>query len=609
MDRKTLLAMLIIGVILILWKPYVDLVNPPRENPSDTLFVSDTTQPTARRQEVTRERAPVEARAQDVTSVTGAQPYQGMDADTSGQPAWYEPDPEDAGDIVTVETPLYSARFNTRGATVTSWIIKPTEPFLRKPEVIELVRDRDSHRNLTLSAEIRDQRRTFDTGTKVFEVDRDRLVLSEADSNGTLVFTLPLGGDTYYRETYVFHADRYRVDIYLESHGFGELTGAMQAQFGWGGGLAITETDTSQDHFYTQAYYLMGGEKETFKSKGKEAEELMPLGSTRWVAQRTKYFLLALAPETPAMGARMYTWPDPKYKGKHLPQLFETDLLFGIPQGDVNRHVTMYFGPLEQDAVTAVDPTLEQTMSWGWDIIKPFSKGILWTLVFLHGFIPNYGLVLIVFAILIKLIVWPLTHKSYQSTKRMQLLQPLMKKIQAKYKSDPQKMNSEVMGLYKKYKVNPAGGCWPMLLQMPLFYSLFIIFRSTIELRNMPFVLWINDLSQPDVLFHLPFSIPFYGNHLAVLPIVMAITMFLQMKSTTTDPNQKMMVYMMPGLFIFLFNQFPSGLTLYYTLFNLLSWGQQRFMKAGGDPGLEKEIQEAIAELEKQGKGKKGKKK
>ncbi len=605
MDRKSIFAMLLVGLILILWKPYVDWVNPPAEEEATEAVTSDVAHST--RPEGLADIPESQPPARDQAAPVAPVPTTPEDTDTTAQ-AWFTADPFDAGEDVVIETPLYRATFDTRGARITSWIIKPTEPYLHKPPVLDLVRSRDQDQNLTLTAEIRGQRRIFNTGTKLFEASTKNLVLSETDSSGTVEFTLFLGPNTWYRETYVFHADRYAVDIYLESNGFGALTGAMQVAFGWGGGMAHTEPDTAQDLYYTEAFYLMGGEKETFKTKGKEVDEEIPMGNTRWVAQRSKYFLMALVPEKPAMGARMYTWPDERYKGKYLPKLFETDLLIGIPQGDLNRHITMYFGPLEQHAITAVDPTLEQTMSWGWPIIKPFSKIILWTLIFLHKYIPNYGLVLILFSIMIKLIVWPLTHKSYQSTKRMQMLQPLMKQIQAKYKSDPQKMNAEVMGLYKTYKVNPAGGCWPMLLQMPLLYGLFIVFRSTIELRNMPFVLWINDLSQPDVLFNLPFSIPLYGDHVAVLPFVMALSTFLQMRSTTTDPNQKMMAYMMPGMFIFLFNQFPSGLTLYYTLFNLLSWGQQKLMKVS-DPGMEKAIDDAIADLEKHGKGKKGKKK
>lgn len=231
-------------------------------------------------------------------------------------------------------------------------------------------------------------------------------------------------------------------------------------------------------------------------------------------------------------------------------------------------------------------------------VIKPFSIGVLWSLRLVHRFVPNYGVVLLLFSIVVKLLVWPLTQKSYVSMKRMQLLQPKMKALQEKHKGNAQKLQQEMGALYKEHKVNPIGGCLPTVLQMPLLYALFIVFRTTIELRGAPFVLWIKDLSMPDVLFQLPFTIPFYGDHVCVLPLIMALSTFLQSKSTMTDPNQKAMLYMMPLMFIFLFNNFPSGLTLYYTLFNLLSWGQQKMMKVH-DPKIEKTLETLKQEQER----------
>ena len=163
--------------------------------------------------------------------------------------------------------------------------------------------------------------------------------------------------------------------------------------------------------------------------------------------------------------------------------------------------------------------------------------------------------------------------------KKMQSLQPLMTELREKYKDDQQKQNTEMMRLYKDYGINPAGGCLPMVLQMPILFALFSIFRSTIELRQQPFVWWIHDLANPDVLFHLPFSLPVFGtSFISGLALLMAITMFIQQKQTVQDPRQKAMVYVMPVMFWIMFNSFPSGLNLYYFLFNLLSIIQQYLM-------------------------------
>ena len=167
--------------------------------------------------------------------------------------------------------------------------------------------------------------------------------------------------------------------------------------------------------------------------------------------------------------------------------------------------------------------------------------------------------------------------------KEMSRVQPLLTEIREKYKSDPQRMNKETMKLYKEHGINPLGGCLPMLLQLPLLGALFIVFRSTIQLRGASFIPgWIDDLSSADTIFTLPFSLPLYGDQFNILPILMAGTMMLQSKMTMLDPKQKAMVYIMPIFMLLIFNQFPSGLNLYYTMFNVLTIFQQKFTDGTG---------------------------
>jgi YidC/Oxa1 family membrane protein insertase len=186
--------------------------------------------------------------------------------------------------------------------------------------------------------------------------------------------------------------------------------------------------------------------------------------------------------------------------------------------------------------------------------------------------------VIILFSILVKVVVYPLTKKSYKSMKEMSNVQPLLTELREKYKTDPQRLNKETMKLYKEHGINPLGGCLPMLLQLPLLGALFIVFRSTIQLRGASFIPgWIDDLSSADTIFTLPFSLPLYGDQFNILPILMAVTMIFQSKMTMQDPKQKAMVYIMPIFMLLIFNQFPSGLNLYYTMFNVLTIIQQKF--------------------------------
>ena len=220
-------------------------------------------------------------------------------------------------------------------------------------------------------------------------------------------------------------------------------------------------------------------------------------------------------------------------------------------------------------------------MNFGWFIIQPFSRGVLWLLKMLHSTGLNYGIILILFAFIVRIVTGPLTKKAFVSSQQMQAVQPKLKKLQEKYKNDSKKLNQEMIKLYRDNNVNPAGGCFPMLLQMPLLFSLFLVFRSTIEFRGAPFFGWISNLSQPDTIFYLPFHIPIYGDQVAFLPILLGVSMFLtqKMSMANMDSQQKPVMYIMSAFFFLIFNSFPSGLNLYYLIYNILNYFQQRSLK------------------------------
>jgi YidC/Oxa1 family membrane protein insertase len=200
-----------------------------------------------------------------------------------------------------------------------------------------------------------------------------------------------------------------------------------------------------------------------------------------------------------------------------------------------------------------------------------------------YSVIPNYGVAIIILTLLVKAVLWPLGTKSYKSMAEMKRMQPLLNEIRAKYPNDKKKMNEEVMALYKTYKINPMGGCLPMLVQIPVFFALYRMLYEAIELRHAPFIGWINDLSAPDRLFHFPFSIPFmeppYG--IPVLTLIMGVTMFIQQKMSPPvgDPTQAKMMMLMPVVFTVIFINFSSGLVLYWLVNNVVSISQQYFIQ------------------------------
>jgi YidC/Oxa1 family membrane protein insertase len=202
---------------------------------------------------------------------------------------------------------------------------------------------------------------------------------------------------------------------------------------------------------------------------------------------------------------------------------------------------------------------------------------------YIYTLIPNYGIAIIVLTLLIKIVLWPLGSKSYKSMNEMKRLQPLMAEIREKYKHDKKQMNQEIMSLYRTYKINPMGGCLPMVMQIPVFFALYRMLYQAIELRHAPFFLWINDLSAPDRLFDFGFSIPFmqppYG--IPVLTVIMGATMLLQQKMSPPpgDPTQAKMMMLMPIVFTVIFINFSSGLVLYWLINNILSIGQQFYIQ------------------------------
>ena len=296
-----------------------------------------------------------------------------------------------------------------------------------------------------------------------------------------------------------------------------------------------------------------------------------------WAAIKNKYFICALLLDRQIGSAKITNSAIDIGPLKNLP-VFNAS----ITSLDNNLYGTLYLGPLDINHIKKLNWNLDTTMNFGWAPVRPFSKLILWVLQFLHETLKiNYGYILILFAFLIRFITGPLTKKSFVSQQKIQALQPKIKKMNQKYKDDPKRQQKALIDLYREEGVNPVGGCLPMLLQMPLLFALFTVFRSTIEFRGANFIWWITDLSKPDYILDLPFSIPIYGNGIAVIPILFGITMIYNMKNSmaTMDPAQKPLMYVFNGFFVLLFNSFPSGLNLYYTTYNVLSILQQRSLK------------------------------
>lgn len=247
----------------------------------------------------------------------------------------------------------------------------------------------------------------------------------------------------------------------------------------------------------------------------------------------------------------------------------------GMEQGDAANEFLVYAGPQDYQAVSALEVGLEQAVYLGWPWLRPLSAVMLRALMWAHGLIPNYGVVIILFSVLTKLIFYRLTHKSFTEMKRMQDLQPKIKALQEKFKDDKQALGTAQMRLYKEEGVSPFGSCLPMLLQMPVFIALYQVLRTTIELRGAPFALWITDLSQPDTIATIA------GFSIHVLPLLMGVGMLIQQRFSSTDPSQAAMGRLMPIVFTVIFYSIASGLVLYWLVNTVLSIAQQYYIHRG----------------------------
>ena len=304
-------------------------------------------------------------------------------------------------------------------------------------------------------------------------------------------------------------------------------------------------------------------------------------GEIGWSGYSERYFMTAVMPGKNNAGGEI----DAAIKLSFKNDIITTDYIQKMDRLDPGQQggysFIFYMGPKSLKILGSYDNSLKNAINLGF--FNVIAKPLLITMNMIYSVIPNYGVAIILLTILIKLIFWPLGTKSYKSMNEMKKVQPLMMEIREKYKNDKQKMNQEIMGLYKTYKVNPASGCLPLLVQMPIFFALYRMLYQAIELRHAPFVGWITDLSAPDRLFHFNFSIPMmqepYG--IPMLTLLMGASFLLQQKMTPTagDPMQAKMMMLMPIFMTVIFINFPAGLVLYMFVNNIISMGQQYYIQ------------------------------
>ncbi len=501
-------------------------------------------------------KQPAQASA-PATAGTAAVPAGTITPTAAGEPKPAQPVAQAGPEIVTrIETDLYSADISSNGGVIKSWRLKKYKDISGNP--IEMLVYPAGMKPLVVVPEGTTWQEAQGYG---FTSNMDSLSLNASNPEGevTLMYSGPDGKSV--KKRLVFKNGTYSVGVEVEAVGykgyslymgdsFGSLTTKAQKGYGFTGPLVYIDGEKLPKSSFT--HWLSG----VFGQNKPEPEGTLKQyqGKHGWAAMTDKYFMAAIMPKD---GIKAVTGAGDSEWGF-------VGLMVPYDGGGPSLDAVFYAGPKEYDRLKALGGDLDRSVDFG--MFTFIAKPLFVALKFFYNMVKNYGTSIIIITVIIKLLFAPLTHKSQKSMKKMQKLQPLFAELKEKYKGDAQRMNKEMMEIYKKHKVNPMGGCLPMLIQMPVFLALYAVLNNAIELRRAPFAFWLQDLSAKD---------PYY-----VLPVLMGLSMLAMQKMTPTsaDPKQNKIMMLMPVFLTFMFISLPSGLVLYFTVSNLLSMVQQVYI-------------------------------
>jgi len=580
LDRNTVIAFILIGAILVVWL----FINSP-EKTEQTKPNKDTT--------TVVEKPPIEKPniIEEEKKLTSS-PSDQKDEKVLGM---FSSQETDSGRIITIETDLAIYELSTKGGNFhkvflkkfNNWYsagIDPDGNFYKTS--VQLI-------NYSLSdvyniSFISTEGKAVNTKDLKFTTSPEAKHTITGEDSLLITFRMKIGPGREILKKYLFNAGTYIIKSDIEFKGFNGLIADNTYDVSWDSGIRLVEKNISNEATIASADIYYGDEKVIVDAPG-DGEKISKdfNGRVDWLAVRNKYFAAIMIPADPTSVEGAYiegqTFPTKNLGHK---EIYNVRLVVPFKGTELeHKSINLYIGPVDYEQLKDLGHNLTALVEFGSFfglkfVVRPIAEYLLLPLFkFLNNFIPNYGFVIIVFSLIIKIVVYPLTRKSFQSMKKMQMLQPKITEMKEKFKDDPQKTQKETMKLYQTYGVNPAGGCLPILLQMPIFIALWGLLQAAIELRQQPFIFWIKDLSVPDVIYDLGFKLPLVGvQEISGLAVLMGITTYFQQKMSIKDPKQQALVYMMPIMLTILFMTFPSGLNLYYFMFNVFSIAQQYYI-------------------------------
>ena len=484
-------------------------------------------------------------------------------------------------DVTTIENEFLVLKVANKGGYVSEVTLKNYKRFDKKSkELVSLVKNNNSNFNLELKT---NDSRVLNTKDLYFEP-----TLTKTGDAQILSMKLKAGPNEFLEYKYILNDKNYMLDFDIRSQGLAKvLNTSKSSNLEWDLKAYRNEKSVSYENRYAEVYYEHKDGKVDYAGLGAQEDET--LEKATFIAFKQHFFASILLTKTPIEGATVHSTNlvHDEDKDTIYTKQFKTILPLAYRNGELDYKMNWYFGPADYKILNSYDRNVEDIVQLGWGIFGWINKFVF---VPLFGFLSKFmslGITIIVFTILIKIAMSPITFKSFLSQAKMKVLRPEIAELGEKFKKDPMKKQQETMKLYNKAGVNPMAGCIPALIQIPFVYASFQFFPSAIQLRQQGF-LWAEDLSSFDQIFKLPFRIPLYGDHVSLFPILASIAIFFYMKMTSGDqamaqPQQegmpdmakimKVMIYVSPVMMLIFFNSYGSGLSLYNFISNLITIG------------------------------------
>ncbi|MBJ10014.1 MAG: membrane protein insertase YidC [Flavobacteriales bacterium] len=558
MDRNSITGIILIALLVvgynIIYPPVVEEKTNEQDNTSTTVIVEETIEekPTSEVADTNNESMSSEERI----SKYGAFAMSAYGSD----------------DTIIIENDKLELHISAKGGRITAAILKEYQTSDSLP--LNLIDKDSSAFNLKFFSE----NRVINT--------EDLYFTSNKHSSQSVSMKLMAEGNRFLEYVYTLKEGDYMMDFHVNSNGLNSLIPSNQnaLELDWVLNLPHTEKSLDNERMYSTVYYKYLNDDVDYLSETKNEEEELN-GKAQWIGFKHQFFSSVLINNNGFDRSAIIKAETHEGSKKFVRELSANITLPYTHKSEESIPLQFYFGPNHYQSLSTYNMDLERMIPLGWGIFRWVNKyAVIPMFNWLDNSITNYGIIILIMTIIIKMVLAPFTLKAYKSQAKMKVLKPEMDKIQEKHKEkDPMKAQQEVMALYKKTGVNPLGGCLPMLLQMPILFAMFRFFPASIELRQKSF-LWADDLSSYDSIMSLPFEIPFYGDHVSLFTLLMTVStiLYTRMNSQMSGPQMaqmKWMMYLMPIMFLGFFNNYAAGLSYYYFLANMITFGQQFVMR------------------------------